>query len=200
MNKGFTIVETLVVVFILALIMLGVTRFMRDIFYNNSIQKGTFSTAQDAEEILRTMVKELRSASTGSDGSYPILAAGTSSLTFFSDITGDGTKERVRYFLSGTTLEKGIEEPSGSPFSYTNATETISYIAYNVRNTASSTNMFDYYDDTYNGTSSPLTQPVSVASIRLVRFSMILDSDPNRSPNPRTYTTQVSLRNLKDNL
>jgi prepilin-type N-terminal cleavage/methylation domain-containing protein len=199
-EKGFTLVETLVVVFILAIIMIGLTKFSLDVFYDNSVIKGSFSTAQDAEEIVRVMTKELRSASTGSDGSYPILTAATNTLTFFSDINGDGTKERVRYFLVGTTLEKGIEEPAGAPLSYANATETISYIAYNVRNNASTTNTFDYFDDTYNGTSSPLTQPVAVAAVRLVRFTLILDSDPNRSPNPRTYTTQVSLRNLKDNL
>jgi type II secretory pathway component PulJ len=199
-RAGFTLVELLVVCALSTLIIFGITMFERNIFYYNSIQQGSFSTAQDAEEILRVMVKELRSASQGSDGSYPILTAATNTLTFFSDINGNGAKERVRYFLSGTTLEKGVMEPTGSPLSYNNATETISYLAYNVRNIASSTNTFDYFDDTYTGTSSPLTQPVSVSAVRLVRFTLILDSDPNKSPTPRTYTSQVSLRNLKDNL
>ncbi len=199
-TKGFTLVETLVVALIFLLIMMGVTSFERDTFYDNSIQNGSFSTVQSAEEILRTMVTQLRSASEGSDGSYPILTAASTTLTFFTDINGDGIKERVRYFLSSTTLEEGIMEPKGTPLSYNNATETISYIAYNVRNLASSTNVFDYYDDTYNGTSSPLTQPVSVSAVRLVKITLILDLNPNVSPGPRTYTTQVSLRNLKDNL
>ena len=197
---GFTLVETLVVAFIFVIVMMGVTEFARNTFYTNSVVKGSFSTAQDAEAILRTITAQLRSASQGSDGSYPILSAGSSTITFFSDIYGNGVKERVRYFLSSTTLEEGIMVPKGTPPSYANATETISYIAYNVRNNGSSTNTFDYYDTTYNGTSTPLTQPVSVAAVRLVKVTLILDSDPNRSPTPRTYTTQVSLRNLKDNL
>jgi len=198
--KAFTLVETLLVASIFLIIMIGVTGFERDTFQVNTISSGSFSTAQGAQEILRTLVVQLRSASEGSDGSYPILTAGSTTLTFFSDINGDGKKERIRYFLSGTTLEEGIMEPIGTPLSYNNATETISYVAYNVRNLASSTNIFDYYDDTYNGTSSPLTQPVSVSAVRLVKVTLILDLNPNQAPLPRTYTTQISLRNLKDNL
>jgi len=200
--KAFTLVETLLVASIFLIIMIGVTSFERDTFQVNTISSGSFSTAQGAQEILRTMVVQLRSASEGSDGSYPILTAGSTTLTFFSDINGDGKKERIRYFLSSTTLEEGIMEPIGTPLSYNNATETISYVAYNVRNLtlASSTNIFDYYNDTYNGTSSPLTQPVSVSAVRLVKITLILDLNPNQAPLPRTYTTQVSLRNLKDNL
>jgi prepilin-type N-terminal cleavage/methylation domain-containing protein len=197
---GFTLVETLITMAIFLVIMLGVTSFQRDVFVDNTISQGFFTTTQGAEEILRNMVSPLRSASQGSDGSYPILTAGTSTLTFFSDLYNNGVKERVRYFISGTTLEEGIIVPNGTPLSYGNATETISYLAYNVRNIASSTDVFDYYDDTYNGTSSPLTQPVSVSAVRLVKITLILDTNPTRAPAPIVYTTQVSLRDLKDNL
>jgi prepilin-type N-terminal cleavage/methylation domain-containing protein len=201
MNKGFTLFETLVAMSIGVVLLLAVGQFARDIFYDNSAQSGLFSTAQDARTIVNTMVKELRSASPGSDGSYPIVTAATSTMTFFSDINGDGTKERVRYFLATTTpptLKKGVITPTGSPLGYTGA-EVITTLAYNVRNTGS-TSIFNYYDGTFTGTSSPLTQPVSVSAVRLVQINLILDSDPNRSPNPRTYTSDATLRNLKDNL
>jgi prepilin-type N-terminal cleavage/methylation domain-containing protein len=198
MDKAFTLIETLVAMSIGVILMIAVGTFARDIFYTNSIQSGLFSTAQDARTIVTTMVKELRSASPGSDGSYPIVTAGTSTIIFFSDINGDGTKERVRYFLATTTLKKGVIEPTGSPLGYT-GNEVITTLAYNVRNTAS-TSIFSYYDGTYTGSSSPLTQPVSVTAVRLVQISLILDSDPNRSPAPRTYTSSATLRNLKDNL
>ena len=199
MQKGFTLVETLVAMSISIIVMIAIGTFARDIFYTNSVQSGLFSTAQDSRAIIRTMTNELRSTSPGSDGSYPIVTAGTTTLTFFSDIYGNGIKERVRYFLATTTLEKGVVVPTGSPLSYTLSNESITALAYNVRN-GSSTPIFNYYDGTFTGTSSPLTQPVSVNAIRLVQVSLTLDSDPNRSPLPRTYTTDVTLRNLKDNL
>ena len=200
MTKGFTLVETLVVSAILLLVMLGITLFQRDIFYQNSVQSGTLSTIQDARSILKTMVKELRSTSQAGDGSYPILTAATDTLTFYSDINSDGTKDRVRYFLASSTLYRGIIMASGTPVTYNPTYETISTLASGVRNAASSTAIFDYFDGTYNGTSSPLTQPVFVSAIRNVRITLILDADQNKSPTQRTYVTDVTLRNLKDNL
>jgi hypothetical protein len=181
--------------------MMAVTSFERDTFHDNSINSAAFTNVQNAEEILRTMVTPLRSASEGSDGSYPILTAASGTLTFFSDLYGNGVKERVRYFLSSTTMEEGIMVPTGTPLSYSNATETISYLAYNVQNQATGADVFDYYNNTYTGTSSPLTQPVSVSAVSLVKISLILNSAPNIAQSkPITYTTQVTLRNLKDNL
>jgi prepilin-type N-terminal cleavage/methylation domain-containing protein len=199
MKKGFTLVEALVVASILLLLMLAMTSFQKDVFYTNSIQQGSFTVIQDARTILRTMAKELRSASTGGDGSYPIVIAATSTLTFFTDTNNDGVKDKIRYFLATTTLMKGVIVASGTPVTYNPSLEKISYLASNVKN-GTSTPLFDYFDGSYNGTSTPLTQPVSVSVIRLVRMTLVLDVDPNRSPLPRTYVSSVTLRNLKDNL
>jgi hypothetical protein len=50
------------------------------------------------------------------------------------------------------------------------------------------------------GTSSPITQPVTPTDVRLIKINLIIDVDPNRAPVIKTYTSQVSIRNLKDNL
>jgi prepilin-type N-terminal cleavage/methylation domain-containing protein len=199
MTKGFTLIETLIVSAILLLVMFGITLFMRNTFYFNSVQSGSLSTIQDARSIVRTMVKELRSTSQAADGSYPILTAATNTLIFYSDINNDGIKDRIRYFLASSTLSRGSITASGTPVVYNPASEKISTLATGVRNRSSSP-VFEYFDGTYNGTSSPLVQPVSVAAIRNVRITITLDADPNRSPVQRTYITDVTLRNLKDNL
>jgi len=60
--------------------------------------------------------------------------------------------------------------------------------------------VFQYYSTTYNGTNAPLPIPVDIPSIRLIKITVIIDSDPNRSPTQMVVTSSVSLRNLKDNL
>ena len=197
--SGFTLIEMLVSVAISIFVVGAITLFARNLFYQNSVQSGSFSTAQSAEEIVRTMLAQLRSTSPGSDGSYPLVTTATSTLTFFSDIYGNGVKERVRYFLATTTLQEGIIVPTGLPLSYNTVNEQISTLAFNVVN-ASSLPLFNYYDDSYAGTSSPLTQPVTVSLVRLVQINLTLDQDPNKAPGPRTYTSDATLRNLKDNL
>ena len=198
-RRGFTLVELLVVVAIGAIILIALTRFERDIYYLNSVQSSSLLSAGDAQNILNTMVKELRSATPGSDGSYPIVTTGTSTFTFFSDNNGDGVSEKITYTLVGTTLFKSVVAPTGIPLSYPNATGTVFTLASNVRN-ARNVNVFDYFDSNYTGTSSPLAQPITASNVRLVRITLVLNTNPNVPVAPVTYTSQVGLRNLKNNL
>ena len=198
-KKGFTLIEILMVVAILGLIMVAVFSFQVNIFRYNKYSDDSLQSAEDARAILKTMVKELRSTKQGSNGAYPIVQSATSSIIFYSDIDTDGLQEQVRYYLSTTTLKKGVIKPTGSPLSYVSSQEAFSTLAYNIKN-STSTSLFEYYDNTYTGTSSSLLQPVNVSNVRLVKINLLIDADPNRSPIPRLYTSGVILRNLKDNL
>ena len=147
------------------------------------------------------MSNEIRSASESNLGAYPIVTAATSTFTFFSDLNNDGLKEQVRYFVSGSTLQKGVITPTGNPYVYTSGSEVDTIVVSNLTNGGSTTlPVFQYYDDSYTGTSSPLAQPVSVAAVRVVKINFVIDADPNRSPTSRVVTTQVEIRSLKDNL
>lgn len=198
-QKGMTLVEMIVAVGIFGLIMIAVSSFQRDVWVYNKYSSDSLSSAQDARVILRTMVKELRSASPSNNGAYAIAQAGTSTITFFSDTDSDGLKEQIRYFISSNILKKGSIKPSGSPLTYNSANETFFTLAYNIKNTTS-TALFEYFDNSYAGTSTPLTLPITVTQIHLVKINLMIDADPNRTPIPRIYTSQVNFRNLKDNL
>jgi prepilin-type N-terminal cleavage/methylation domain-containing protein len=197
-QDGFTLLEIIFTMAIFVVIMGVVSLFARDMFYYDNIFSGSLTSYDDAKKILQPISSEIRSASPSSLGAFPIETAGDTALTFFSDINNDGLKERIRYYLSGNILMKGIIIPSGIPLQYISNTEKLSQIVDNVRN--GSTPIFAYYDSSYNGTTSPLTQPVSILSVRLVKITLILDADPNRPPLPMTVLTEVSIRNLKDNL
>jgi type II secretory pathway pseudopilin PulG len=200
-EKGITVVEIVVAVGIVSMIAVVASTFQQNVFVYNRNVSGSLTTAQDARAIVRTITTELRSTAPSSNGAYPIVQAATSSITFFSDIDGNGTVEQIRYFASSTKLYRGVVVPTGSPLVYNSATEKLNLLSANLRNTAS-TSIFSYFAGTYNGTASTseLAQPVSITAVRLVKISLILDVDQNSLPISRTYTTQVTLRNLKDNL
>jgi prepilin-type N-terminal cleavage/methylation domain-containing protein len=195
---GFTVVEILVTMAIFSIIIGAVSLFARDIFYFNNIFSGGLISYDDAEKILQPVSSEIRSASPSSLGAYSIEQADNNNFTFFTDINNDGLKERIRYFLSGNILKKGVIIPSGNPLQYSSGNETITDIVFNLRNGV--TPIFAYYDTNYNGSTAPLTVPVSIPSIRLVKITLVIDVDPNKPPLPITVTTEVSIRNLKDNL
>lgn len=197
-NNGFSLAEVVIVVAISAAIFLAVFNFGQSIFSFNSNATKNLSAQSDARRVLKNIVRELRSTSPGSQGAYPIVLAGTSTLTFFSNIDDDNYKEQIRYFIQNRDLKRGIIKPSGSPLSYNPADEQIVTLVKDINN--GSTSIFNYYDSNYAGTSTPLTQPVQITSIRLIRIILKIEKDPNKSLGPLIVESQVFLRNLKDNL
>ncbi len=198
-NRGMTLVEVLITLAIFATVIVSVGMFEANVFIYQGNVSGSFQTAQNAQVILKTMLTELREMAPGADGSYPLVNAGSTTISFFSDPDNDGTEEEVTYSLSTTTLYRAVIQPSGNPPTYLIANQSTSTLLTSVRN-GSNTPVFQYFDTNYNGTSSPLTQPVTTTAVRLVKINITLDLDPNRSPAPITYTVQANLRNLKSNL
>jgi prepilin-type N-terminal cleavage/methylation domain-containing protein len=198
-ERGMTLIEIIVVIGIFGIISIAISSFQRNIFVFNKFSADSLTNIQDAQTIVRTMVKELRAASSGNNGAFAISQAATNTITFFSDTDSDGLKEQIRYFIASSTLIKGSIKPSGLPLTYNPVNENTYTLAYNVKN-STSTPLFEYFDSNYMGTSTPLAYPLTVTNIHLVKIILLLDSDPNRSPPVRMYTSQVNIRNLKDNL
>ena len=194
-----TLVEVITAVGIFVLIIGAVFTFETNIFSYNSSITSSYQVAQDSQRILRTMLAELRESAPGATGAYALATVGSTSISFYSDVNNDGLTEQITYSLIGNTLYRAVISPSGTPYAYVSANQSTTTLITNVRN-ATTTPVFQYFDTNYTGTSSPLTQPVIATSVRLVRITVILDTDPTKSPVPITYTTQVSLRNLKSNL
>ena len=195
---GITIVEFVVAVAIVSIVGLAAFVFQRDIFSLHRVASETLIAEQGARRAFRMLTAELRSASPSSSGSYPLVTADATTLTFYSDIDNDGLKERVRYFLSGTKFQKGMIRPTGTPSVYNLGSEVVATVVSDVANAA--TPVFEYFDENYAGTSTPLSQPVNILKVRLVKATIVIDHDSSRPPAPLTVTTQVSIRNLKGNL
>jgi len=198
-NQGFTITELLISIAIITLLTITVTTFQRDVFYLSNTAQSSLNAQFESRHVVKVMVAELRKASPSSLGAYPLSLASTSAITFYTDVDSNGVKDRVRYFLSGKSLKKGVLAPSGNPLAYVDSNETVSTLVSDV--VASSTQpLFQYYGSSYDGASSALSQPVTVSLVRLVKITVIIDRDPGHSPSQIIATSQVSLRNVKDNL
>ena len=198
-KKGFTLAELIISVAIIGLIIWPLSIFQKDLFSLNFSAQNNLSAQLDARHLLKQFSAELREASPSSLGAYPILLASSSAITFYSDINNDGLKERVRYFLSSKNLMRGVLSPTGSPLSYVDANEKTNVMVYDIANSSTSP-IFEYYDTNYTGLTNPLSFPVNINVIRMVKMNVVIDRDVNKSPNPISVETKVSIRNLKDNL
>jgi Tfp pilus assembly protein PilW len=200
-KRGFTVAELIISLAILVLVGTALSLFERDLFSFSFIAQDNLNTQQDGRHVVKIMVASLREAEPSVNGAYAIALASSSALTFYSDPNNDGTPDQIRYYISGTSLMQGVTAPSGSPASYQSGNEKVSIVASGLTNTASSTApIFQYYDENYTGTSSPLTQPVNPQAIRLIKVTLIINKDPIKTPNAITVTSQAEVRNLKDNL
>lgn len=200
-KRGFSIVEFLITIGISILVVILITYFARATFSFNLTSQASLNAQFESRKILNYVIGELRSASPSALGGYPIETAGTSSLIFYADINNDDNSDRIRYFFDAPNkmIKKGVVLAAGAPPSYNLGAETITTVMNDVTN-ASTTPLFDYFDKNYAGTTTPLAIPVNIASIRLVRLTVKVDKDINRSPVTMTFTSSASLRNLKDNL
>ena len=197
-ESGFTLVEILISVGIISLLTVTVSTFQKDVFFLNFSLQNSLNAQLDARHIVKVIITEMREMGPSALGAYPIAVASPTSITFYGDADNDGLKDRIRYFLSGTNLVRGIISPSGSPLIYNSANEKFSTLVSGF--IASTTSpLFQYYPASYDGTTAPLSQPVNIQSIRLIKVTAIINKDPNRNPTPIIVTSQVNLRNLKDN-
>ena len=198
-EDGLTFAELLISITIMTLIIYVSSTFQKDIFSMNYTLQSSLNAQLDARHLVKVMVAELRKTTQSSTGTYPIELASSTGITFYSDVENNGTIDKVRYFLNGSTISKGVTTPTGNPLTYNPANEVLTTLISSV--VASSTNqIFAYYPSTYTGTTSPLSFPVDISSIRLVKITIIIDQDPNRSPTQIIVISSVNLRNLKDNL
>lgn len=197
-NRAFTLVEILIVIGIIFVLTPVLFRLLGDVFIANTTFTGMLSAQDSARHALTKMTAELRTTAPSSLGSYPIAAAGTSSITFYADIDDDGLHDRVRYFVDGTLLQKGVIVPSGTPLAYDTDDEVVSQLVDGIVNDGA-TDLFSYYDASYAGTTSKLAQPVTIADIRSIKTELHIDDDITRPPGAFVLTTQVTMRNLKDN-
>ena len=115
-NKGMTLAEIVIAVGIFAAIAIVLGLFQRDVFVLNSSIRDSLDAQLEARALLRRFTAEVREASPSDLGSFALAETGTSSFAFYTDADDDGVRERVRYFLSGTDLRKGIVVPSGNSF------------------------------------------------------------------------------------
>ncbi len=188
---GFTLIETIVVVALTAFIMIALAELVRYFYVTSGYVLEQSQAVDSARLSVENAMANLREASYGEDGSYPIAVAATSTVTFYANVNSDPAIEKVRYYLSGSTLYRSVTEPAGSPPSYAGQPEAVTLVVNNIRN-GGTTPLFTYYDANGN----PLADPVNLARIASVRIEVQTDVNPYRAPDVYTLLGSATLRNL----
>lgn len=188
--SGFTLLEILFTLGIFLGLLWVLGNFQVNVFSENTAIGNSLTAESEARLSLKKTIAELRAAVQSELGGYPIALATGSSLTYYSDADGDGAAEQYRYFLNGSTLQKGKIIPTGSPLAYVSGNERITTEISHLTNI---NGLFTYFD----AAGGQLPEPINLPNVRLIKIIYTIDADPNRPPGPITLGSQVSVRSLK---
>lgn len=199
-ERGISLIEVLVGISMFALLLVGITALYLSSVREKDIVFEQLLTQSEGRRAVQNFINDVRRATYSSIGAYPLQTAGTSTIIFYSDIDADTYRERIRYFVATGTLKRGVTRATGSPLTYVTSTEVITEMAHSIV-TSPTGSIFYYYDQNYTGgaTSTPLTQPVNVSTVRLVEIRLTIERDPFKSPVPLYVQTKTEIRNLKSN-
>ena len=168
--------------------------FISTDFLIGSLRSTRFASEQEeavtnARRAMNITKKEIRGANSSERGDYAIAIIEDDEFCFYSDVDSDGQMEKIRYFLTGTNLIKELTEP-GISNDYTEP-PTLQTISHYVNNQEE--NIFTYFDRDYIESSI-------INQIRLINVNLKINVTPSISPNDYYVETDITLRNLKDNL
>lgn len=196
--RGISILEVLVAIAIFLMVSTATMEIFMWGFRGRDIVWEQLSTQNEGRKIVQDFVNQLRRAGQSAVGGYAIESADNQQIVFYSNIDMEAWRERLRYFLVGTTLKVGITRATGTPVSYNLEDEVVTEIVHDVANTT--TPLFYYYDENYTGvTNTTMSAPIDTTEVRLVGIKLLLEEKPNVAPAPFAIETKVSIRNLKTN-
>ncbi len=190
-ERGVSLIETVVWISVFTSAMLALTTSVIYFYRTSNYTIQQASATVSAQRGIDLMIRTAREASYASNGAYPVVSLAGDDLRFYADIDGDFGIEQIHYYLSGTSLMRGVIEPSGDPAVYTGV-ETVSIVSQDVRNIAQSTAIFTFYDK--NGTL--MNDYARIGDVRYISARLLIDVDPNKTPTPIYLNSSAALRNL----
>lgn len=200
MNKnGFTIIELTVVISVSAILMLVVSNLLVSVFSGSNQSILALSNIDQSTIVVKKFINEIRNATNGADGSFPLYLADNNQIIFYSNIPESQSPARIRYYFSNATLYRGVVMAQGSPLSYNLTSEVIRPVQKDVVN--GSLPIFSYFDGNYNGVGDSLIQPVNINNIKYIKMTLkILKQNQVNSDATFSVSAGGVIRNLKNNL
>lgn len=191
--RGLTLIEAVVAVGIFSISMSAIISSVIFFYRANTSSLEQSYQIDSARRGIEFLVRDLREATYGDDGTYPLSAIASTSITFYSDTDKDAVIERIRYSLQGTQLYRNVLDSSGTPPSYAGAGAT-STVSIHVRNDEEAVPIFRYYDSG----GIEITDYVQVDEVRSIIIDLIVNVQPVRKPEEFTLHSSATLRNLRN--
>ena len=196
--RGMSLVEAIVVIAIFTIMSLVISNSIDSFYKFNSYTIAQSYQVSEARRGLKNLIRDIREMTYADDGAFPLIARGSTTISFYSDVDRDDSVELIEYELATTTttLYKYIYDAAGTPPVYGSTPSEAIVISRYVQNDLQGTDIFTYFNE--NGMAA--TSTTLVTDIRYVGVNLIINIDPVRDPGEFSLRSSASLRNLVENL
>lgn len=198
-RSGVTLIELLLGTGISAILLTTIVVIQTSMSDSQTTLNNNSKSFNEANIAIQAITREIRNARPASTGAYPLQLADDQQIIFYANIDDDPEPEKIRYFLSGNTLNRGIINPTGEPPSYTDA-EKVNLVIPDITN--GNTPIFTYYNgdwpkDTDN---NPLPSPARLLDTKMVTINLSLNPQSDHPEGEYQLQSSAQIRNLKTNL
>lgn len=198
MLPGMTLVELMIAIGIVVFGMGGLSLLFVRSWTTNGFILETGLASSAASRIVRETVADLRKIRQADNGDYPLESGGDFDLEAYIDIDDDGVTERVHYYLDSGDFKRGVTEPTTTqPVVYPSGDQVTATLASDIANEATEP-VFEYYNEDYPGdmVNNPLSTPVSISEVRLIKVRLMINIDPANAPDDTNIESMAELRNI----
>ncbi len=190
--RGMTFIEAMVWIALMVSAMTAIASTVMYFYRTNAYSLEQATAVTSAQRGLESMVRTIREAAFSSQGAYPLVSISPHDFVFYADVDEDPLIERVHYYLSGTTLMRGVLNPTGNPPDYVGA-ESAEPVAEYVHNVSVGTSTFRYYDALGAEVASSTT---AYTAVRFVKVTLGVNVNVATLPNQLSLYSSAALRNL----
>lgn len=195
-TKGFTLVESVMVVAIYTLVIVAIFMSISAFYKYNAYSLAQSYQVDSARRGMDILVRDIREMTFADDGTFPLAIMQAHKIGFYSDVDRDNSVEYIEYVLATTTLEKKIYGATGNPPVYSTTPESTHILSIYVQNKNQATSTFYYFNQ--NGKLA--TSTTLITDIMYVGAQIIVNIDPIRDPGEYMLRSSASLRNIKENI
>ena len=194
-SKGFTLIELIAAVSIFSVLIIVAASLLISLMQNPQLQMTAMDNIDQARLVSSQFVNEIRSAAYGS---FPLIKAQNSEIIFYSPVgASSGNINRIRYYIFGSAVYKGVIIPVNGIYNISE--EVVTLVLTSLSNGGDP--LFYYYDGSYNGNGSPLSQPINVNQVKFVKINLIVQRQTTeQSTSTFSLNAGAAIRVLKNNL
>jgi prepilin-type N-terminal cleavage/methylation domain-containing protein len=194
-DVGYSLLELLIASVILPVVLAAGYLVFTTLSGNYSSIAAQSEATSEAQQVMDTMVREIRQGQAITDGGGAIATATATTCSFYADLDHDGVPEEITYYVDGSDLYRAEWQASNPVYPYGYVEGPAQRV---VNLTTTSAVVFTYFDE--SDPESPVSGTPNASTICAVGIDLSAARPSQGGLVSVDFTTRVKIRAMFDSL